>query len=58
MDGDLLLAPPEMLAPFMKNCMAIYNELANIRKIVLSPLPRYLTSGCCADLEQAPKMQI
>jgi hypothetical protein len=42
-----------MLAPYVKNCTAIFNELANILKIVLSPLPRYLTS--CPDPEHALK---
>jgi hypothetical protein len=53
-DGDLFLAPPEMLAPYIRNCLAIFLELAEIPKLVLSPLPRYLTMGCCSDPEHAP----
>ncbi len=43
-----------MLAPYIKNYTAVFNELLNIPKLVLSPLPRYLTMGCCNDPEHAP----
>ncbi len=43
-----------MLAPYVKNCTAIFNELANVPKIVLSPLSGSLTRGCSADPEHAP----
>jgi hypothetical protein len=52
-DGDRLLAPPEVLAPYVQNCTLI-TELAEVPKIVLSPLPRYLTRGCCDDQDHAP----
>jgi hypothetical protein len=44
-DGDLLLAPPEVLAPYVKNCTLIFTELAEVPEIVLSPLSKYLTRG-------------
>jgi hypothetical protein len=53
MDRDLLLAPPQILAPYIKNCTGIFSELANVPRLVLSPLPRYLTLGCCSDMEFA-----
>jgi hypothetical protein len=53
-DGDLLMAPPEMISPYIRNCIPIMNELENIPKIILSPLPRYLTRSCCPDPEHAP----
>jgi hypothetical protein len=43
-----------MLAPYMKNCMLIFTELAEVLKIVLLPLPRDLTRGCCEDPDNAP----
>jgi hypothetical protein len=52
-DGDLLLAPPEMLSPYIRNCLPIMHQLEDFPKIVLSPLPRYLTQGCCTDQEHA-----
>jgi hypothetical protein len=37
-DGNLLLAPKDMLGRYIRNC--VLNVLANIPQIVLSPLPR------------------
>jgi hypothetical protein len=46
-DGDLLLSP------YIRNCLPIIHQLEDLPKIVLSPLPRYLTQGCCTDQEHA-----
>ena len=43
-----------MLGPYIKNCLPLFEELKELTKIVLSPLPRYLTGGCCQDDEHAP----
>jgi hypothetical protein len=53
-DGDLMLAPPELLAPFIKNCLPIFNMLQDRPKLVTVPLPRYLTLPCCEDAEHIP----
>ena len=53
-DGDLLLAPPEMITPYIKNCGPVFELLADTPKIFLSPLPRYLTKSCCDDPEHGP----
>jgi hypothetical protein len=45
-----------MLAPYVKNCTAIFTELAEVPKIFLSPLPRWHTMGCCDDPDHAPNM--
>jgi hypothetical protein len=43
-----------MISPYIRNCIPIMNELENLPKIILSPLPRYLTRSCCTDSEHAP----
>jgi hypothetical protein len=35
-DGDLLLAPSEMLAPYIRNCIPIMGQLPEFPKIILS----------------------
>jgi hypothetical protein len=42
-DRDLLLATQEMLAPYVRNCTSIFTALADILKLVLSPLPMYIS---------------
>jgi hypothetical protein len=38
-DGDLMLAPPELLSPFMRNCLPIFSMLTESLKLVLVPMP-------------------
>jgi hypothetical protein len=33
-DGDLLLAPPEMLSPYIRNCLPIMHQLEDFPKIL------------------------
>jgi hypothetical protein len=32
-------------------CRPIFNATAGIKTVVIGPLPRYVTSGCCQDPE-------
>jgi hypothetical protein len=52
-DGDVLLAPPELLEPFLRNCLQIFQALPDQLKWVLVPLPRYPTAAGCPDPEHA-----
>jgi hypothetical protein len=53
-DGDIMPSPPELLQPFLRNCLPIFTTLCEPLIIILVPLPRYMTAPCCADSEHAP----
>jgi hypothetical protein len=36
------------------NCRPIFRACGNTKVVILSPLPRYITVGCCQDEEHAP----
>jgi hypothetical protein len=50
-NGDLILAPTDMFVRAIKICMPLFScqSTPSIRKIVLSPLPRYWMKRCCED---------
>jgi hypothetical protein len=53
-DGDLVLQPVEALERSFNNCKPIFQACGNTKMVLLSPLPRYITAGCCNDDEHAP----
>ena len=52
-DGEVMLAPKELLKNSINICTPIIRAVGDIAKIILVPLPRYTRSGCCEDAEHA-----
>ena len=53
-DGDLVLQPLEALEKVFEDCLPVLEACRGQNITLLSPLPRYLTAGCCGDVEHAP----
>ncbi len=53
-DGDVMLAPPEMLKSFLRNCLPIFQPLLEQQKLVLVAMPGYMTGGRCEKPDDAP----
>jgi hypothetical protein len=53
-DGDLVLQPVEALERSFEDCRPIFRACGDNKMLLLSPLPRYITAGCCNDEEHAP----
>ena len=53
-DGDLVVSPKEMFIPFLKVCLPLLRAGPKVKKLLLSPLPRYWLGGCCDDVDHAP----
>ena len=45
--GDLVIAPKEMFLHSLKTSLPLFKAAGNRRKLMLSPLPRYLSASCC-----------
>jgi hypothetical protein len=58
-DGDLILAPTDMFVRAIKVCIPLFSchSHPNIKKIVLSPLPRYWTQRCCEDRDHVANLE-
>ena len=52
-DGEVMLAPKELLKDSINICTPIIRAVGDMAKIFLVPLPRYTRSGCCNDNEHA-----
>jgi len=52
--GDLVLVGKERLLMYFKNALPIFKLLEGRNVIFLTPLPRYMYTGCCASPEHAP----
>ena len=52
--GDLVMAPKEMQYTMFNDIKPILEAAGDRRKIVLSPLPKFLHKPCCVDAEHMP----
>ncbi len=52
-EGDLVVASKERLYMFFKNCLPFLTLLAGRLVLFLTPMPRYVYTCCCMDLEHA-----
>ena len=48
-DGDLMLAPRELVKNLVNLCTPILRAAGDLAKIMLVPLPRYTSDSCCED---------
>ena len=53
-DGELVVAPKELFLPYLKNCLPVLRAGGTVRKLLLTPLPRYWLGGCCEDVDHIP----
>jgi hypothetical protein len=49
--GALTLAPKEQFQFTLKTCLPLFKFRPDVKKIVLSPAPRFWLQKCCADEE-------
>jgi hypothetical protein len=52
-DGDLICGPAETAKKLFTQIVPALKKFPELDKIVLVPLPRYLWSACCGDVEHA-----
>ena len=48
-DGDLMLAPRELVKNMINMCTPILRAADGLPKLMLVPLPRYTKNSCCSD---------
>jgi hypothetical protein len=53
-DGDVVCAPAETSKRLFSNLFPLLQEFKDVPKLVPTPLPRYLYSSCCDDLDHVP----
>jgi hypothetical protein len=54
--GQLVGAPPDMFANSVKTCVPLFSCSPSIKKLILSPLPRYWQDRCCDDVEHVSNL--
>jgi hypothetical protein len=54
--GQLVGAPADMFAASIKVCLPFFNCFPAVKKIILSPLPRYWQERCCDDEDHVSNM--
>jgi hypothetical protein len=52
--GDLALADKQAMEKILKLCKPLLQAADNIKTVVVGPLPRYITAGCCSNEEHMP----
>jgi hypothetical protein len=50
-DGELVVAPKDFFAKTLKVCLPLLQLHPTVKKIILSPSPRYWLTTCCDDIE-------
>jgi hypothetical protein len=53
-DGDLVTVPNEQVKFLFEMMVPIFASATNTTRLLVTPVPRYLNRGCCADPEHAP----
>jgi hypothetical protein len=48
-DGELVLASRETQQQLLKTCRPLFEVAAGRKAVIVAPLPRYITAGCCND---------
>jgi hypothetical protein len=56
-DGEVACAPQETAKKMLINSFPLLRKFADIPKIVLVPIPRYLYAPCCSDIEHVPNLE-
>jgi hypothetical protein len=54
--GQLVGAPADMFSASIKVCLPLFNCFLAVKKIILSPLPRYWQDLCCDDEEHVSNL--
>jgi hypothetical protein len=54
--GALITAPTEMFTKTVKTCLPLFTIETSAKKLVLSPLPRYLQKRCCSDTDHVSNL--
>jgi hypothetical protein len=51
LDGDIAVADRATVTTMMRFCRPIFNATAGINTVMVGPMPRYVSAGCCQDPE-------
>jgi hypothetical protein len=51
LDGDIAVADRATVTTMMRICRPIFNATAGINTVMVGPMPRYVSAGCCQDPE-------
>ena len=54
LDGELVMAPAELFLHTLKSSLPIFKAAGQGPKLLISPLPRYWLTSCCADADHIP----
>jgi hypothetical protein len=54
MDGELVVGDKRTQQKVLDLCKLLFRSFAGRKLIVVTPLPRYVTSGCCLDKDHIP----
>jgi hypothetical protein len=54
--GQLVGAPHDMFSSSVKTCLPLFSCMPAVRKLILSPLPRYWQHRCCSDDEHVSNL--
>jgi hypothetical protein len=53
-DGDLVTIPGEQVKYLFELMLPIFKAASGLKRMLVTPIPRYLYLGCCSDPDQAP----
>jgi hypothetical protein len=53
-EGDLALADPQTLLKLLKLCRPLLEAVRDTKLVMVGPLPRYVTAGCCSLASHMP----
>ena len=51
LDGELVVAPKELFLHTLKTSLPLLKAAGDLKKVLLSPLPRYWLTNCCEDID-------
>jgi hypothetical protein len=51
LDGDIAVADGATVTNMMRMCRPIFNATVGIDTVMVGPMPRYVSAGCCPDPE-------
>ena len=57
-EGEVMLAPVEVTKQVVNNCLPIITAVGSRPKLFITPLARYTSTGCCADINHATNCSV
>ena len=57
MEGDSVFEPKELQCFIFNQAKPLLVEAGDLKKILISPIPRYLKESCCRNPEHVPNLK-